>query len=128
MKKNIHTHIKWTLVFCALLISIGFFILPYITNGAGFDTSTYRPFGGRITSTTMGNVTCPGTGPITIQPVGKSISGPHWAMPGKGGSISSGAWVLGLHSVSMDTSCQEVDGPITRPYPAYKWFIYGTSR
>ena len=124
--KIIHTYIKWILVASALLISTGFLILPYITNAA--TMSSFKPFGGRITMTQIANVTCPGTGPITISPVGSSLSGPFWAMPGKGGSISSGAWVLGLHNQSTDTSCQQQNGPTRTPYPAYKWYIYATSR
>ena len=124
--KIIRTYIKWTLVACALAISTGFLILPYITNAA--TMSSYKPFGGKITLTQVPTVTCPGTGPILIEPYGQSLEGPYWAIPGKGGSISAGAWVLGLHSRSMDTQCQQQVGTVRKPYSAYKWFIYATSR
>jgi len=89
-----------------------------------------RPFGGLVTTTTLGSVICTGgTGPVTIDPAGSSLYGSYFFPFGTTPQPSSGKWVLGLYSSIPDlTACYTQAGPYRIPYTTQRATLWGVSQ
>lgn len=122
---------KYTL----LVIGILFFLFSFIplAQGLSFGLS---PAGGKVTSTTKGNVTCTGgTGPVTNRPAGSSPPASYFYPAGGGGSTGGSKsaprnndWVVTLYSGFYSFSdCYTQVGPYRIPYPVYKIKLFGKS-
>ena len=97
--------------------------------------STYRPFGGRVLSTTNPPVICNNTEAsyITIQPAGNSTGGPFSTTFGTRrfsyGTLTSSVWVLGWYDTIIDaTTCYTQAGPYRIPFETTSIRSFGSSR
>ena len=111
--------------FLALFILIT--ALTVVSPASAATLGLTRPFGGRVISSTMPGVTCPGTGPVTIQPAGTSLSSPYFFPVGLKTPPTAGRWVLGNHLLTPTPVCVTNTVPPV-PYPAFMVTLYGISR
>ncbi len=121
------------LEYISLVFLLGLnFLTAQFVQSASIGLTT--PFGGRVTATTMGNTYCypGGTGPITINPAGKSATSPYYYQSynteGSRTAPTSGRYVLGNKMPLMIGSCYDQDGPYQIPHPAYRVTLYGVSK
>ncbi len=99
-----------------------------------FPTSLARPFGGKVLTAPLPGAVCADnmepTSPFVIVPVtpfGKI--GPFAEIPGPQtvGSVTPGAWILGLYWSVPIPDCEVVVPPVAAPVPVYKAYLFGTS-
>lgn len=96
----------------------------------GFGSTVYKPFGGLVTSKTLGTVVCTGgTGPVTQKPAGSSPATSYNFPYGKTTPPKVGSWVLGMYgSVSDVSTCYTQAGPYRVPYTTNRVVLWGVSR
>ncbi len=124
---------KYLLLSISILLLFSFSI-PTVYGVAGFEFIK-KGAGGKVTSTTGGNVICDGgTGPVSHKPAGSSPSQSYFYPSGGGTSGSKTApsnqkWVLALYNGFYSFGdCYTQDGPFRIPYPVYRVRIWGLSR
>jgi hypothetical protein len=116
-----------------LLLTISVFLLLCafgIQHAFAVGLSVRPPFGGRITTTTKGNVICQGgTGPVTQKSSGSSPQGDYFYPVGKRAAPQANKWALGLYStIPSFTDCYTQVGPYRIPYEVFRVQLYGTSK
>jgi hypothetical protein len=114
---NINRHMLWAII----LIAIGIIVPTIVFASFGSSSS----FGGRVTQTSIPNVTCSGAiGPLMISPAG-GPDGPYIIQSSTGHTPTIGGYILGTYSTVKDTTtCKQ--GKDTS-YPVYVITLYGAS-
>ncbi len=88
-----------------------------------------QPFGGKIVSSTLPGISCPGTGPVTIVPVSPLFPVTNYyiapGVPSGYGKATDGSWVIGLY-FNRFPLCWTDSTPPT-PYSVHPVIMYGTS-
>lgn len=109
----------------AVLVIFSFFLY---TQSA--SAQVLRSFGGKITSTTIPSIVCPGAyGPASILPAGLFPALPYATTLSTAGSLKPGSWVLGLYNpVPTPGLCYSTATVVPTPFPTFNVIKYGTSR
>lgn len=107
------------------------FILLCLVGIAFFTPKAFAvlpmPFGGRVVSSGIPGIVCPGTGPASILPYNVAPPTPYYIAPGipSGyGLFPVGSYVLGAYYSSMVPICVLADGA---PFPVFPVIMYGIS-
>lgn len=100
---------------------------------SSFSSVMNTPFGGKITSTSKGNVTCTGgTGPISLQSANTSGNGKEYIALSSGNKTSNqvrnNAYILGNHQMTSANYCYTQVGPYRIPYTITPTNFYGVGK
>ncbi len=85
------------------------------------------PFGGRVLSSNIPGIVCPGTGPVTIAPDGVAPPTPYYIAPGIPagyGLAFKSSYILGLYSAKLFPICATAGGEPVLVFPV---LMYGIS-
>ncbi len=85
------------------------------------------PFGGKIISSNIPGIVCPGTGPVTIAPISVEPPTPYYIAPGIPagyGLAFKSSYILGLYSAKLMPLCATAGGEPVLVLPV---IMYGIS-
>lgn len=118
----------FVLSMCAVAL-LSFFAL----NKLAHASLTRTPFGGRVVSTVVPDVTCAGgTGPITIIPSRPTYPPAAYYIPAgtrTGRSVKTSSWILGYYSITPNETYCQIETPAgPAPFPVLVIKLYGASK
>lgn len=115
-------------ILLSAIVVTGMFVLPSAAHAVSI--SIFQPFGGKVLTSFVPGVVCPGEGPVYIKPAGLAPAGPYAADFSVSRylykTLLPGSWVIGLYLPTPVPICATTSIPPV-PVPVLKIIMFGSS-